>query len=419
MNKYPIWVGLVVAMVMVCLTSNPLWWMLIALGAGANGVACAANGWKMPVRARIEEAIRHRPMDASTRYKWLCDFIPTGFGKASIGDVLLAAGMLGAIAARAYIPAEKIVAALCLFWWGSGWAKGFGLFEKWTAEARRDARKNLPIMLTWLLIGNLLHVRGCSIGELQASASCVRGALGSDRTPKAVKSQSQAKYRDLGKLAPLTPSFLTRLKLESATNAHEAKARADEDAKRKAFDSKKAFQQEEKRIEAKAQPAFKREQRQEAAVHAAGIGNYSGFTVNCDRSGNCAVADKGKVFLVLNGDDYSPSTTSAAITLMGSGVISSGTIMINGGGSTMQPIGTRKGPFCRVTCTFACHNQQSQGSGTYDAETDAQYCKQNSLPEDAITVLGWVDARNGYEYQNGWPGPASEPGALKYKLYWK
>lgn len=49
MNQYPIWIGLGVMLVMVCIAPSPLWWMVLVLGIGANGVVIAANGWKMPV----------------------------------------------------------------------------------------------------------------------------------------------------------------------------------------------------------------------------------------------------------------------------------------------------------------------------------------------------------------------------------
>lgn len=424
MNKYPIWLGIAVAAVMVCVTSNYAWWMVVAVGIGANGIAVAANGWKMPVRGQLEEGIRHAPMTGSTRFKCFGDVIPVGFGKASIGDFLIWAGLMGVWATRGSIPYEKLVAASCLLWWASGWAKGFNLFKKWPAEARRDARKNIPIVLVLMALGNLVNLRGCSFGDLRASAESLEGIAASAPSPVKPKVIAQEKWRDLGKLAPLSPAFLTRLKLESAANVREGKARAEEEAKRKAFDPKKAFEHEEKRIEAKARPAFEREQKQADAVRAAGIGSFPGYSVNCDRNGSCAVSDGDKVFLTVRGGDYLPSSAGATTagwmvftqsSTAGTVTISNPATMNNSG--TMQPIGTRKGPFCRVTCTFTCH--QPGGSGSADAETDAKYCKQQHIPDDVVSVMGWVDAGNGYEYQSGWPGPASEPGALKYKLYWK
>jgi hypothetical protein len=217
MNQYPIWIGIAVAFVMVCATSNPAWWMLVALGIGANGLVTAANGWKMPVRGRIEESIRHTPMITTTRHSWLGDVIPTGLGKASVGDFLLAAGMLGAYATRSQLSYASTIALFGLAWWASGWVKGFCLFEKWTAEARRDCRKNIPIVLVLMLIGSALHIRGCSVGELQGSTKAIESAIGSRGTSQAKnKAALQSKWRDLGPLAAPPWETLTRLKRETA-----------------------------------------------------------------------------------------------------------------------------------------------------------------------------------------------------------
>lgn len=216
MNQYPIWIGMVVALVMVCVTSNPVWWMIAALGAGANGIVCAANGWKMPVRGSFEETIRHVPMIASTRHKWLADVIPTGLGKASVGDFLLAAGILGAWATRDQFPYAKLVAVLGLVWWASGWAKGFRLFDKWTAEARRDSQKNIPIVLLLMIIGSLFHVRGCGISELRASAKNVESAIASPPEAK-VSIKPEHKWRDLGTLAAKAVQLRGHLVIGSPT----------------------------------------------------------------------------------------------------------------------------------------------------------------------------------------------------------
>lgn len=224
-NQYPIWIGLFGAMVMVCVMANPEWWMIAVLGIGANGLVMAANGWKMPVRESIEETIGHRPMSASTRHKWLADIIPTGVGKASIGDILLAAGVLGAVATRSSLGYIQLMAVLCLAWWASGWVKGFRLLDKWTAEARRDSRKNIPIVLMLMVVGNLLHVRGCSVGELHASANRVESAIASTQSPK-VNIKPESKWRDLGTVAAPPPEILTRLREDSAKREREKKEEA-------------------------------------------------------------------------------------------------------------------------------------------------------------------------------------------------
>jgi Family of unknown function (DUF5317) len=223
LNQYPIWIGLVFILVMVCVMSNPAWWMLVALGVGANGLVLAGNNWKMPVRGSVEETIRHAPMGNGTRHRWLGDIIPTGFGKASVGDVLLAAGILGVSATRGAL--AHVIAVLCLAWWASGWAKGFRLFEKWTAEARSDCRKNIPIVMILMLIGNLLNFKGCSVGALRASAEGVGAAMSSRQAPKpSIKPPS--KWRDLGAIASPSPGSLRRLRELTAKQEEETKKEA-------------------------------------------------------------------------------------------------------------------------------------------------------------------------------------------------
>lgn len=214
MNQYPIWIGLVVALVMTWAAPDPTWWMIAALGIGANGVVVAANGWRMPVRAKIDTTIRHCAMTASTRRKWLGDIIPTGFGKASIGDFLICAGILGGYATRNQFDAAKIVALLCLAWWASGWVKGFGLFEKWPAEARRDCRKNIPIVVVLMIVGNLLNVRGCGSRDLRADVKAVEAAV-APKLVAHVAAKPQPKWRSLGNLVAPPPEVLTRLRQET------------------------------------------------------------------------------------------------------------------------------------------------------------------------------------------------------------
>lgn len=225
MNQYPFWIGLVFVLAMVSIMPNPVWWMVVALGIGANGLVVAANGWKMPVRGSFEETIRHAPMIPGTRHKWLGDVIPTGLGKASIGDFFLAAGLLGTFATRSSLTYVNLMILLCLVWWGSGWSKGFCLFDKWTSEARRDCRKNLPIVLLLMIVGNFLHVRGCSIGELHASVKNVEAALSPDKQPK-IKSKTQSNWRDLGMLTAPPATLLKRLR--------EANAKQEQDSAKEA-----------------------------------------------------------------------------------------------------------------------------------------------------------------------------------------
>lgn len=401
MNQYPIWIGIIVALVMVCLTSNPLWWMLIALGAGANGVVCAANGWKMPVRGVIEETIRHRPMETTTRHKWLGDFIPTGFGKASIGDFILAAGMLGAITARAYIPAENMIAALCLFWWGSGWVKGFGLFEKWTMEARRDARKNIPIVIMLLVIGNLLHVRGCSVGELHASA---RGALGSGDSLKAIKSPSQAKWRDLGKVLAPT-DFLKRLRVEQADRDAKAAPQRKADAALQAKVQKQMDQIKQDPVSHVQKLRIRDLQKMatSSTFNVVSQTNNSFIYTTWDGTVGRWSTQRGDEVLAPATRKVPPAWTRAAVAMLPSPDFA-------------QRIGTRKGPFCRVTCEF--HHKDNLGAGSGDVEVEASYCNTQHINEQALVVPGWAQLDAQYEQRNDWPGPA-QGGLDSYKLYWK
>lgn len=74
---------------------------------------------------------------------------------------------------------------------------------------------------------------------------------------------------------------------------------------------------------------------------------------------------------------------------------------------------TRKGPFCRITCTVH-HNDH------YDVEVMPELCKANWIPPTAAYVPGWwkLDQEGKWEAMNLWPGPA-QTGFRTYKLYWK
>lgn len=323
-NQYPIWIGLFMALIMVSVSTYPAWWMFLALGLGANGIVCAANGWKMPVRGLQNwKMIRHTPMLSSTRYKWLGDIIPVFFGKASIGDFLLFAGMLGGYASRDRFADGKLIAVVCLVIWASGWSGGFRLFKKWTTEARRDAKKNIPIVLMLILVGNLLNIRGCGIGELRASANSVKEAVTASRKPEPKKVEPKKKWHDLGTVQ-ISSQFMRRLKQLDA-------------------DSDRERQQEKEAIAS------------------------------------------------LVAKDQLPASLTAV------------------------KIGGRKGPFCRMTCTFH-HGEMQQGMA--DVEVDADTCKAKSIPPTIAHVWGWqTDVAGQYEYKSPWPGPAGG-GLDSYKIYW-
>lgn len=320
MNQYPIWIGLTFTLVMVSINPNPWWWMLTALGMGANGLVVAANGWKMPVRGSLNETVRHCPMVISTRHKWLGDVIPVGFGKASIGDFLLCAGLLGVYSTRDFI-SLNVLAGVTILWWSTGWIKGFKLLEKWTAEARRDCMKNIPIVMVLMLAGNLLSIRGCSAGEMQASVKRLAEAATPVSIPKG-KVKPESKMRDLGTIIAPPPASLRRLREETAKSEQERKKLAV-----MPFVSETSFR-----------PMF--------------IQNIA-------------------------------------------------------------KVGTRKGPFCHVTCAVH-HNDH------YEAEVKKEFCNANWIPPTAQYVQGWGVSKvinDIYEYNNPWPGPAVE-GFHSYKLYW-
>jgi len=100
--------------------------------------------------------------------------------------------------------------------------------------------------------------------------------------------------------------------------------------------------------------------------------------------------------------------------------ITNGTVMMTSGGtmtfssSQTQPIGTRKGPFCRVTCSFH-HGDPRQGTG--DVELDAEFCQKNRIPPELDEVMGWIQVNDQLEVKQPWPGPAGG-GLDNYKLYW-
>ncbi len=212
-------------LVMAALAPNPIWWMIAAVGAGMNGVAVASNGWLMPVRGLTERSIRHEPMHKFTRYKWLCDVIPTGLGKASVGDFILCAGVLGAWATRWHFSYPAIACMMGLAWWSCGSAGGFRLFEKWPKEARKDARKNIPIVLVLMTIGNFLNVRGCSIAQMNASTLDIQQAMNPRRA--VIKHDAVAHLRSLGSIAPPPFQILTRLRMEEAKRMAEMKRAED------------------------------------------------------------------------------------------------------------------------------------------------------------------------------------------------
>lgn len=222
--RYVLWIGLAGSLILATLGSDPLWPLLLCAGIAANGLVCGLNGWKMPVRRRIEEGPRHTPMTAATRLKWLGDVIPTGFGLASIGDFLLWAGMLGILATWRRWDYVVVAALMAFSLWVVGWSRGFNLSEKWTPEERKDSRKNLPIVLVLMILGNLLGVRGCGISDLKASAKQMEAVIAPAASPRPVKPAS--KWRSLGTLASPPAEILTRLRKDTAKRDRDAVLKA-------------------------------------------------------------------------------------------------------------------------------------------------------------------------------------------------
>lgn len=198
------------------------WWAVLSVGVLLNGLVVGANAWKMPVMGRCEEGPRHQPMTRDTRLKWLADIVPTGLGRASFGDFAICAGILGVAANRGQVTLAMALVVAWLLPWISGCSGGFRLFEKWTREERRDARKNIPIVLTLVIIGNLLGIRGCSAPELRA---CARSAAAAVMPENEI---APPKTRLLTKLAtqtapPVTPfEVLRRLRREQSVRDRQA-----------------------------------------------------------------------------------------------------------------------------------------------------------------------------------------------------
>lgn len=209
--KYLIWIGLGMALLAVLTVRDPLWWTLLGIGIGANGLVCAANDWKMPVRGRHAEGPRHTPMTQFTRYKWLGDVIPTGFGKASVGDFFICAGFLGSWVHLTDVTYVATVVIGGYLIWTFGWSQGFGLRDKLDTSAVADTKKNIPIMVTLMLVGNLIGFHGCSVKEIAASFENIRDVL---PAPK-VSSVPLSEMHSLGKL--VEPEFITQTRQKAET----------------------------------------------------------------------------------------------------------------------------------------------------------------------------------------------------------
>lgn len=69
-------------------------WSVGAIGVALNNIAFWTNGGKMPAAGLTKEYPRHKQFGAATRFKYLCDVIPYGLGKMSVGDIFIYAFVL-------------------------------------------------------------------------------------------------------------------------------------------------------------------------------------------------------------------------------------------------------------------------------------------------------------------------------------
>ena len=319
MNKYGIWIGLALTFLFALTVNSPLWFVVLAIGIAANGLVVTLNKGKMPVYGRCEESARHQSMGPWTKQKWLADIIPIGIGKASVGDFLICAGLLGIMATGALegwlTPLRLFIAGGFLYWF-VGWAGGFKLLGK-AKEWRREAQKNFPIALMMLLVGHLLGVRGCDTGTLRALT----------RTSGEVTVKSPLpKWRSLG------PILLPPRRIKPLSQ----------------------IEREQQADLAKLEEQEKTQLREDVRA---------------------SIAEFSRAPEVL------------------------------------QHSGSRKGPFCRITCTV--HHDDH-----YDVEVLPELCKVNWIPPDTTEVPGWWhDSTGRWEEMNLWPGPA-QAGFHSYKLYW-
>lgn len=339
--RYAICVGLALDLIVVSVFPDPLWFMIVAVGTAMNGLAVAANGWKMPVWRMQEEIIRHRPMTKDTRYKCLSDVIPVGIGTASVGDFLIFGGLLASYQDPVFMDAlyAKETIVIALSWWALGWFKGFGVTEKWTREERKEMRKQFAanfLIVMWLMaFGNLLHLKSCGIGAMRAHAESVKKEIAADFKVRPILASAvkASPSRSLGRLVDPPKELLKRLK--------------------RARDKEKS---EDLKL----------------------------LTMGSSQ------------FVIFTSSSIAGSTSQYPSPVM-------------------EPIGTRKGPFCRITC--AVHH-----TSRYDVEVTPDLCRANRVPPAATYVEGWLEQPpgSGYEYLVPWPGPANGQGGFDgYKLYWK
>lgn len=241
----------------------------------------------------------------------------------------------------------------CLWYWAMGAWSGLRLGER------------LPRLKKWMKWVRILCLIPLGAGGIVAAGIAMRGC-GMTAANATVSADSA---RSLGSVEA-SPQLLARLKRLTADRDREAKLQAQQ----KAADERTA------------QRELRRQQRLASAQQQLS----QRFVV------------MGNTIVFSNGTSVTMTTSTGSTTLPGM--------------PGMQQAGLRKGPFCRVTCSFH-HGAQSQGTG--DVEVDKGYCDSGTIPASAVEVMGWYTSRDGqYEYQSPWPGPAGG-GLDDYKLYWK
>lgn len=279
------------------------------------------------------------------------------------------------------------------YYWLSGALIGFHLREKlprWLQKA-------------WRLLAILAVLSGA--GYLARMARNVSAVDLGSRPTRLLSKVETSPPSATGAPIPMPPfEILKRLHKESSDREREGKVTVR--------DLQLAAEIEIKRNEAKREKVIAKQQQQAQKADAQSafpsITVISGQAMICNNGGTCVV-----------------SSSSGTVT-------TSNSIMVfSSGGDQPQagtPVGTRKGPFCRITClvhhadsyTPQCSQPRSSGgSCTYDVETDKEYCDKDRIPPDAAEVPGWTTQGN-MEFRQPWPGPANPDGGFdSYKLYWK
>jgi hypothetical protein len=414
-QKHLFAVGILIAVALAATISQPVWFLVMALGIVANWLVTSLNQGRMPVWGWYdghEDCSCHCLLTSRSRFIVLADIIPTGWGawwgRASIGDFLIWGGIVGVVATHAFegwLTYVRVITIIFLVAWITGWAKGFHLSEKWADEIMRQCRKGVSVTMLMVVLGNLIGFRGC--GQANASLlSAVRDTASGDNK-KSVQALIDGS-RSLGKVN-ISQEFLTRLRIATADyDAKGVQARKTQAALDAPIQKQMAEIQRDPISHV--QTARLRDLQNNASTptiiaqnsHSFIYKTYDGAIRRWTLGGEEELAPAVKQQPT---EQWNMTWTATM-----------GTVMMAVQRVTFQRIGTRKGPFCRVTCEF--HHKDNLGAGTGDVELDADYCTRNTIPKEDIQVPGWYAVDAQYEHKTNWPGPA-RGGLDSYKLYWK